>query len=174
MTVIDSDAHVIETERTWDFMLPSDSAYRPEIVTGEDGVDYWMIEGKNRGRARGPVAAKGIATSVNRGMEVDEGKRLMEDIPGRIAHMDELGVDTHVLYPTIFLRPLTRRPEAELALGEHTAEVTAELLRNTGDVSAANVLDDYFDAFNDSYAASRRHGKLEAPTAPMQRLLARR
>ena len=116
MTVIDSDAHVIETERTWDFMLPSDSAYRPEIVTGEDGVDYWMIEGKNRGRARGPVAAKGIATSVDRGMEVDEGKRLMEDIPGRIAHMDELNIDVQVLYSTMYISRMCDKPETEVAL----------------------------------------------------------
>ncbi len=55
-----------------------------------------------------------------------------------------------------------------------TAEVAAELLHQTGDGEAAATLDDYFDAFNDSYAASRRHGKLEAPTAAMKRLLARR
>jgi predicted TIM-barrel fold metal-dependent hydrolase len=40
----------------------------------------------------------------------------MSDIALRLAHMDELGVDTQVLYPTLFLRPLTRRPETELAL----------------------------------------------------------
>jgi len=55
-----------------------------------------------------------------------------------------------------------------------TAEVAIELLRQAGDERAAAVLDDTFDAFNDSYAASRRHDKLEAPTAAMQRLLARR
>ncbi|MDX1466952.1 MAG: DTW domain-containing protein [Halomonas sp.] len=52
-----------------------------------------------------------------------------------------------------------------------TAEVAIELLRQSGDREAAEVLDDYFDAFNDSYAASRRHEKLEAPTAAMRRLL---
>ncbi|SHF71641.1 conserved hypothetical protein [Modicisalibacter ilicicola DSM 19980] len=55
-----------------------------------------------------------------------------------------------------------------------TAEVAAELLRQTGDKTAAAVLDDYFDAFNDSYAASRRHHRIETPTPAMQRLLARR
>lgn len=55
-----------------------------------------------------------------------------------------------------------------------TAEVAIELLRQAGDGAATEVLDDYFDAFNDSYAASRRHEKLEAPTAAMRRLLARR
>ncbi|TFH87015.1 DTW domain-containing protein [Billgrantia azerbaijanica] len=55
-----------------------------------------------------------------------------------------------------------------------TAEVAAELLRQGGDTDAAQVLDDYFDAFNDSYAASRRFEKIEAPTAAMRRLLGRR
>jgi predicted TIM-barrel fold metal-dependent hydrolase len=116
MAVIDSDAHVIETEHTWDFMLPSDSAYRPEIVTGDDGVDYWMIEGKNRGRARGPVAAKGIAENVDRHMEVDDSKRLMEDIPGRLAHMDELGIDVQILYPTMYISRMCDKPDTEVAL----------------------------------------------------------
>ncbi|GAB2792536.1 tRNA-uridine aminocarboxypropyltransferase [Halomonas shantousis] len=55
-----------------------------------------------------------------------------------------------------------------------TAEVATELLRMADDGEAATVLDDYFDAFNDSYAASRVHHKLESPTPAMQRLLARR
>ncbi|MBB3191436.1 tRNA-uridine aminocarboxypropyltransferase [Halomonas cerina] len=54
-----------------------------------------------------------------------------------------------------------------------TAEVAVELLRQAGDVVAAEVLDDTFDAFNDSYAASRRHAKLEQPTSAMRRLQAR-
>ncbi|WP_227367555.1 tRNA-uridine aminocarboxypropyltransferase [Halomonas sp. M20] len=54
-----------------------------------------------------------------------------------------------------------------------TAEVAAELLRQSGDVEAADLLDDYFEVFNDSYAESRRHRKLERPTAAMRRLLER-
>lgn len=52
-----------------------------------------------------------------------------------------------------------------------TAEVAIELLRQGGDTAAADVLDDYFDVFNDSYAASRLHHKIDPPTAAMQRLL---
>ena len=29
MSVIDSDAHVLETERTWDYMLESEHSMRP-------------------------------------------------------------------------------------------------------------------------------------------------
>ena len=52
-----------------------------------------------------------------------------------------------------------------------TAEVAIELLRQGGDTAAADVLDDYFEVFNDSYAASRLHHKIDPPTAAMQRLL---
>ncbi|WP_027947652.1 tRNA-uridine aminocarboxypropyltransferase [Litchfieldella anticariensis] len=55
-----------------------------------------------------------------------------------------------------------------------TAEVAIELLRQNGDTTAAEILDDYFDAFNDSYAASRAYHKLEQPTAAMRRLLERK
>jgi len=42
--------------------------------------------------------------------------REMEDIKGRLAHMDQLGVDVQVLYPSLFLRPVTTLPQAEAAL----------------------------------------------------------
>ncbi|WP_106475887.1 tRNA-uridine aminocarboxypropyltransferase [Phytohalomonas tamaricis] len=51
-----------------------------------------------------------------------------------------------------------------------TAEVAVELLRLARETQAANVLDDYFMAFNDSYAASRVHRKLEEESPAMQRL----
>ena len=34
----------------------------------------------------------------------------------RLKHMDELGVDVQVIFPTMFIIPLTARPEIELAL----------------------------------------------------------
>lgn len=72
-------------------------------------------------------------------------------------------------------RRLTRYHLRKAASEAHlcTAEVAAELLRQAGEEAAASVLDDYFDAFNDCYRASRIHYVLE-PTAAMIRLLARR
>lgn len=52
-----------------------------------------------------------------------------------------------------------------------TAEVAAELLKMAGDLQASQLLDDYFDTFNDCYAASRVHHRLQEPTDAMQRLL---
>jgi hypothetical protein len=54
--VIDADAHVLESERTWDYLEPSDRKYRPVPVTvpadpsiGRARRDAWVIEGKIRG-----------------------------------------------------------------------------------------------------------------------------
>ena len=120
MPTIDSDAHVVETEHTWDFMDPSDSALRPIVVapTSGNGTQYWMIDGKIRGRARGPVAAQGLAESVKRNMVTNDAFRYMEDIPGRLAHMDELDIDVQVLYPTMYIGRMCDRPETEVALSK--------------------------------------------------------
>ena len=40
----------------------------------------------------------------------------MSDLSIRIKHMDELNIDLQVIYPTIFIFPTARRPEADLAL----------------------------------------------------------
>lgn len=106
MTVIDSDAHVVETERTWDYMKGDDAGFKPEVVVPKSGGDreFWMIEGRAFGK------------NNNVGKDTPDEARQMSDIAARLAHMDELDIDLQVLYPTIFLRPLTRRPEVELAL----------------------------------------------------------
>ncbi|EWG98370.1 tRNA-uridine aminocarboxypropyltransferase [Halomonas sp. BC04] len=71
---------------------------------------------------------------------------------------------------------LTRYQLRKPASAAHlcTAEVAAELLRQSGDAEAAQVLDDYFDVFNVSYAASRRYEKIVEQTPAMQRLQERR
>jgi len=121
MPIIDSDAHVIESERTWEFMGEDEQDFRPFVVVPKASAEanlsggfagrrnivseFWVIEGR--------VASK---RSNFRAVEVSDEQAEAADIQKRLAHMDELGVDVHVLYPTIFLRPLTRRPEVEVAL----------------------------------------------------------
>src|ERR1041384_2270280 len=108
MAVIDSDAHVLETERTWGYVLESERNLRPKIVATPNqpnsGGESWLVDGTYIGKAR------------NVGHDTAKGAREMDDINARLKHMDELGIDVQVLYPTIFLRPYTRRPEVELAV----------------------------------------------------------
>jgi predicted TIM-barrel fold metal-dependent hydrolase len=108
MPTIDADAHVLETDRTWDYMLDSEREFRPRVVATpndkDSGGESWLIDGRLHGKAR------------NVGADTPQASREMADIAARIRHMDELAVDVQVLYPTIFLRPFTKRPELELAL----------------------------------------------------------
>jgi predicted TIM-barrel fold metal-dependent hydrolase len=105
MPTIDADAHVIETERTWDYMDADDVDFRPVLAASNgDGKKDWLIDGR--------IFSRG--GNVNR--QIHEGSREMSDIELRLRHMDELGIDVQVLYPSLFLRPLTNRPEVEQAI----------------------------------------------------------
>jgi len=103
MPTIDADAHVIESEETWSYV--SDEKLKPFLITpGGSRPQYWLIDGR--------VFHRGV--NVNR--ELPEAIREMRDIEGRLKHMDQLDVDIQVLYPSLFLRPLTGRPEVEVAI----------------------------------------------------------
>src|SRR4029453_2877929 len=103
MPPIDADAHVIESERTWDYI--GNDKLRPFLITpGGSRPQNWLIDGR----------------VFNRGVNVDRGLpeaiREMRDIEGRLKHMDELEIDVQVLYPSLFLRPLTAKAEVERAI----------------------------------------------------------
>lgn len=103
MRAIDSDAHVLESPRTWSYLSDAERGYTPEIVR-RNGREFWSIEGRLHPK------------DTNLGAEMDVASREMRDIAARIAHMDELEIDVQVLYPTVFLRPYTKDPALEFAL----------------------------------------------------------
>lgn len=108
MATVDADAHVLESERTWDYMENSEREFRPVVVSvgglGDVADEYWWIDGRLQPK------------SQNVGEDTPKAAREMEDIEVRIKHMDKLEVSLQVLYPSLFLRPITNRPEVELAL----------------------------------------------------------
>jgi predicted TIM-barrel fold metal-dependent hydrolase len=121
MPTIDSDAHVVESEHTWDFMDPADQKYRPLIVRprGENGGEYWYIDGKIRGLVRVVLTAKEVTQvkeRTGRDMGTPREAREMENVPARLCHMDELGIDIQVLYPTIFIEQIADKAEWEIAI----------------------------------------------------------
>ncbi len=113
MPTIDSDAHVLESPRTWSFMREDEQIFRPQIFvrSPNDGAptrpnqrnEYWVIEGR-------------LQTKSNVGDDVPEEARDLTDVRRRLAHMDEVGIDVQVLYPSLFLRPITKEPDVEFAL----------------------------------------------------------
>ncbi len=115
MGAIDADAHVVECEKTFEYLDPEFQDYKPRVmvqktedvvVLDNEGLaqrEYWVIDGRFQPK------------EANIGHNTSKESREMADIDGRLKHMDELGVDVQVLYPTLFLRPITTDPTAELA-----------------------------------------------------------
>src|SRR6266568_6515961 len=121
MPAIDADAHVVETEHTWDYVDPADQKYRPLLVSpyGETGRQYWMVEGKIRGLARQVITAQQFADMSRRAgrrMDTPQETRQMENVEARVRHMDELGVEIQVLHSTIFIEMVADNPEAEVPI----------------------------------------------------------
>jgi len=110
MPAIDADAHVVETERTWEFMEESEIAFKPQTLVFRDGGtigrarEFWLIDGKTHPRR------------TNIGLDTSEATREMQDIEARLRHMDELEVDVQVLFPSLFLHSVTDRLEVQAAL----------------------------------------------------------
>jgi predicted TIM-barrel fold metal-dependent hydrolase len=108
--VIDADCHVIESERTWEYLDEGDAKYRPlKIKSQADlgnrlGDECWIVDGRLIRRG-----APGLVTTTQESRE-------LIGVEARLSHMDKLGVDVQVLYPTLWLRPVTDEPSIEIAL----------------------------------------------------------
>src|SRR5207237_5179471 len=114
MPMIDADTHVDEAEATWKKLdvssyakyitvtvtLPPDEAKRAGY--NPTNSRCWEVEGRLQNRA--------IRDEVNHPPRV---LRELEDVPGRLAHMDKMGVDEQVIIQTFFIRYNTGNAEAE-------------------------------------------------------------
>jgi predicted TIM-barrel fold metal-dependent hydrolase len=118
---IDADAHVVESPRTWDYLTPSEKKFRPMLFKPEDETQkaHWVIDGKIRGLFRFTFTQEDLikkSAEIGRDMTTTMATRDLADVPARIKHMDDLGIDIQVLYPSIFLDQCTERPDTEVAL----------------------------------------------------------
>jgi hypothetical protein len=134
IATIDADAHVVESEHTWDYLDPADRKYRPVLVTPNGAREerpvrsildtgsawsYWLIDGKIRALARTVLTARQwqeLAEASGRAMEVTPASQSLENVEVRVHHMDQLGIEVQVVYPTIFIEQVTDKPEINVAL----------------------------------------------------------
>jgi predicted TIM-barrel fold metal-dependent hydrolase len=119
--VIDADAHVIETERTWDYLEPHEHKFRPQIVqsTTDPNTRYWLINGKIAGLRTAATSDEQFAKtskSALRNVGASAAARKMEDIDLRLDHMTQLGIDIEVLHHSLWIEQVTNRPDIEVAL----------------------------------------------------------
>ena len=116
MGAVDADAHVVESPQTWSYLDEDDRRHLPMIVTQTFGNEIVANDGRNVQHNYWVVGNRIMGKDRNVGHEMTREIRELEDIPGRLRHMDQLGVDIQVMYPTLFLRPVTQSAETEMAL----------------------------------------------------------
>ncbi len=131
MATIDADAHVIENRATWAYMREHEYEFWPQVYVRDSGDgapdrknqrnEYWVIDGNL------------LNKDSNVGKDVPAESGTMDDIERRLAHMDELGIDIQVLYPSLFLRPLTKEPDADFALARSYNRWLAEIWSHAKD-----------------------------------------
>ncbi len=124
--IIDADTHIAESESMWKHFDPSMHHRRPVMVSAPDDTLYrdfnvlWLIDGNIFPKASGkggfriitPTASKREAGRT----DIALGCREITDVPARLADMDHAGVDTQVIYPTLFLIDVTDDTTLQVAL----------------------------------------------------------
>lgn len=112
MGVIDSDTHIDETEATWEWMTESETGFKPKpdapavLDPNRPPMRYWLIDGHRQPR---------FFRDDMRSHTTVETRELLDPM-ARVRHMDELGTDVQVIYPTMFLVGVTENPEVEVAV----------------------------------------------------------
>ena len=118
--IVDADTHVLETEKAFDYLSEAEQKFRPAVLSvtggsgdgvplGEHGGDRWLIDGRLYGKHD-----LGLIESMS--SEVAQGTLDITKPGARLAAMDSQGVDTAVIYPSLFLITAIENPDAELAL----------------------------------------------------------
>jgi predicted TIM-barrel fold metal-dependent hydrolase len=119
--VVDADAHVIETDHTWDYLDPEHEKFRPKPSPATDGSrrEFWTIDGQFAGLRLPTFTEEELASrSIRSGrlMTSARAAREMDDVEFRLKAMDNLGIDIQILYNTMWIRHLTDSPDIEIAL----------------------------------------------------------
>ena len=123
LKIVDADAHVVECDRTWDYLEGSEQKYRPIPLESpeEDGMQlqFWLIDGKVKGFRFPSFSDEELerrSKQVGRKFADAKEARELGDVALRLDHMDETGVDVQVLHNTMFIVDVTERPAVEVAL----------------------------------------------------------
>ncbi|MPZ14884.1 MAG: amidohydrolase family protein [Chloroflexi bacterium] len=128
MGIIDSDTHVDETDATWEWIEESLQAFRPRPDAPEKQdpsrppTRYWVIDGHRQPR---------LHRDDQRTHTTVETRELIDPM-ARVRHMDELGTEVQVLYPTTFLVGVTESSEVEGTVKRSYNRWIADRCQQTG------------------------------------------
>ncbi|HEY2990160.1 MAG TPA: amidohydrolase family protein [Candidatus Binatia bacterium] len=121
IVIIDADAHVVETEHTWDYLDQSDKKFRPQLFSAAEdaSAQYWFLDGKAIGFRNPTLSEQELdarSKETGRTLQTPAEARELRDVALRLQHMDKLGIDLQVLHNTLWITQVADRPEAEIAL----------------------------------------------------------
>ncbi len=125
-SVIDADTHVIESAGMWELIDKEMYHRRPVLVKVPGDTLYgsfnafWLIDGnifpKPGGKGSFPLHTPSAADREQARRDIELGCRELTDPEARLRDMDKRGVETQVIYPTLFLVYLTDDVALEIAL----------------------------------------------------------
>jgi len=124
--IIDSDTHIAEPPSMWELMDGAMYPRRPVLASVPEDTLYgprnafWLIDGNIFPKPSGKGSFRLVTPSATK-LESSRSdstiaSREITDPAVRLADMDRLGIDTQVIYPTLFLVYLTDDVELEIAL----------------------------------------------------------
>lgn len=118
--LIDADAHVVETEHTWDFLEPEMEKYRPKLFSSPgESNEYWVINGRIGGFRFATMTEKELkaqSEKTGRLVNAERAASEMDDVSLRLNGMDQLGIDVQVLHNSLWIESVAEIPEVEAAL----------------------------------------------------------
>lgn len=121
---IDADTHVDECEATWSYFPKSLEHLVPQTLEfDEDHIPRWLSANRSSGSGYyrfwfidGKLFPRRVRDDDRTGTTLET--RELIDVGARLRDMDRLGVETQVIYPTVFLDELTERSDLLVALAQ--------------------------------------------------------
>ena len=114
--VIDADSHVEEPEEAWSFLDPKYEARRPFL---HHMNSFWYIDGSVYPKVTGQgvtIYATPVTMARAKLKPFSLDSQTLLEPAARLKDMEAGGVDVQVIFPTIFLEPLSEDPRFEAAL----------------------------------------------------------
>ena len=87
--IIDADAHVVETARTWDYLDGSEKKYRPQLFQSAENpnAQYWFLDGKNIGFRNATLSEQeliALSKATGRTLQTAADARELRDVAKRL------------------------------------------------------------------------------------------
>jgi predicted TIM-barrel fold metal-dependent hydrolase len=108
--IIDADGHWFETEELFSkYMAPELRAYRPRLLSDDQGHNFWVVDGQTAYRrpARKGAGAPGTAAppgpAIQEARRASPGSQTLTNLKERLDDLDREDIDVQFLYPSFLL-----------------------------------------------------------------------